>query len=363
MNQLKVLIVDDSAVARRLLSDTISADPTLKVVGTAVDGQSALRQLEQLKPDIITLDVEMPGLSGIDTVKEIRKLSARIPIIMFSSLTELGSVATLEALTAGASDYVTKPTGAANLAESKERITRDLVSKIKVLCKLPGSSSTTKTIPLLKSQLNRGATGRIKEQEFQIIAIGCSTGGPTALAEIIPMLPGNFPIPVVITQHMPPVFTKSLANRLAQLSKLSVCEAADGMQIKPGNVYIAPGDLHLEVRKSDRGVILYTHKGPLENSCRPAVDVMFRSLPEIYGGRILGVILTGMGQDGLLGARRIVDAGGTIVAQDEPTSVVWGMPGAVVNDGLTDCILPLKSIAADVVSRINSPIGANKGTR
>lgn len=358
MNQLKVLVVDDSAIARRLLTDTIAADPGLKVVGTAADGTAALKGLKELAPDIITLDVEMPGLSGIDTVKELRKQNPHIPIIMFSSLTEIGSTATLEALTAGASDYVTKPTGTANVIESKERIKKDLITKIKALCKRSVVQGKT---PLKATQPPK--IFRVKATEFSIVAIGCSTGGPTALAEIIPNIPATFNLPIIITQHMPPVFTKSLAARLSQLSKLQVVEASDGMPIEPGKVYVAPGDFHLELKKVDGKVIVHTHKGAQENSCRPAVDVMFRSLPAVYGGKVLAVILTGMGQDGMLGAKQLAEHGASILIQDEETSVVWGMPGAVAAEGLADAVIPLKQIANEILTRSAPSRSLTRGGR
>ncbi len=356
--QLKVLIVDDSAVARKLLSETIAADPTMKVIGSVGDGHSAVRSIKELAPDIITLDVEMPGISGIETVKEIRKLDPRIPIIMFSALTEIGSKATLEALTAGASDYVTKPTGSANLTESKERITKDLLTKIKALCKK--NSVNTQPSKQIKPTLTL-RTKRPKATQIQIIAIGSSTGGPNALMQVITQLPQNFPLPVLVTQHMPPVFTSSLAARLSQQAKLPVVEAADGMEVVGGKVFIAPGDFHLEVKRKQDKIVIHTHKGAQENSCRPAVDVMFRSLPYVYGGKVLATVLTGMGQDGMLGAKFLTDYGATVIAQDEQTSVVWGMPGAVVSEGLADFVLPLSGIAPEILRLTSRTSIPNRG--
>lgn len=348
MAKIRVLIVDDSVVIRKLLSDTLASDSDIEVVGTAADGRIALQRLTQLQPDLITLDVEMPGLSGIDTVREVRKTHPKLPIIMFSTVTDHGSISTIEALSAGASDYVAKPSNVGSVTAGKEKIKLELSAKIKALCH-------RKTVFTRGPQLGVAASlpnGRCKGR-YSVLAFGTSTGGPNALAEIIPALPLGLPIPILITQHMPPLFTKTLATRLAQLSKLSVQEAQNGAILEAGKVYVAPGDFHMEVRRDGNRTLIHNHQGPQENSCRPAVDVTFRSLVDAYGGEVLAVVLTGMGQDGKLGARKIREAGGTILAQDEASSVVWGMPGAVVADGLADEVLDLKAIPARIASYLN----------
>jgi len=345
MRKIRVLVVDDSVVIRRLLTDILNQDPEIEVAGTAANGQIALDKLSQLNPDVVTLDIEMPVLDGLATLPKLRKIYPKLPVIMFSSLTERGADATLEALASGASDYVGKPANVGSVSEGMQSVKDQLVPKIKALCPRarPAPVASTERKPATTPPKIRST------QRRDVIVIGSSTGGPQALAAVISKLPANLPLPVVVVQHMPPVFTKHLAVRLDQGSKLSVSEAAGGEILRCGEVLIAPGGSHLELRRDGVNVVTELHQGPPENSCRPAVDVLFRSAANLFGPGCLAVILTGMGQDGLRGSGDIVDAGGTLIAQDEKTSVVWGMPRAVTEAGLTQCTLPIESIANEMI--------------
>lgn len=376
MRRIRVLVVDDAVVVRRLVTDVLAADPDIEVVGVAANGRIALQKIAQLAPDIITLDIEMPEMDGLTTVTEIRKTWKMLPIIMFSTLTERGAQATMEALARGATDYVTKPANVGSVTIAQQRIRDDLIPRIKSLCPgvLPATSGTTtsassgattgSTRISLADQLAKvvGAPAARPPrpapagppQSISIVAIGCSTGGPNALIEIIPKLPADFPLPIVITQHMPPMFTKFLADRLSAMSKISVREATDGAVIAPGTAWIAPGDHHMVLKSVGGRIIATLTQGPPENSCRPAVDVMMRSVVECYGPRVLSVILTGMGQDGLRGSEAVHDAGGSVFAQDEATSVVWGMPGFVARAGIASQVLPLDRVAQAIIDRVGT---------
>ena len=359
MTPISVLVVDDSVVVRKLVTDALGADPGIRVVGTAANGQIALSKLDSLAPDVVTLDIEMPVLNGLETLRALRKTHPRLPVIMFSTLTEKGASATLEALSLGASDYVTKPANVGSVTESIARVREDLVPRIKALCGRPprglppaqrgavaaplatGSRPTPPPAPL------PGSLGRL-----DVLAVGCSTGGPEALAEVLPRLPRDLPVPVVLVQHMPKIFTRLLAERLDRLCPVRVVEAADAQPLVAGTVYIAPGDYHLEVRRSGTSVVTRLQQGPPENFCRPAVDVLFRSVASVYGERVLAVVLTGMGADGRRGCEQIKARGAHVVAQDEATSVVWGMPGAVVTAGVADAVLPLAQIGGYAASAL-----------
>lgn len=354
MSKIRVLIVDDSVVIRRIVSDVLTADPELEVVGTAANGRIAMAKIPQVNPDIITLDVEMPEMDGLETIAAIRKLYPRLPVIMFSTLTQRGAATTLDALTLGASDYVTKPANVGSVAAAQQSLRDQLIPKIKGLCckletpapkVLKASVDSTRSHPSVRLGLS--------QSRVDIVAIGVSTGGPNALAVLMPGFPADFPVPIVIVQHMPPVFTKLLADRLSSLSSLTVCEATPGEEVRAGRVYVAPGNYHMIVKRAGAVVRIETNQEKSENSCRPAVDVLFRSVLQVYGAASLGVILTGMGQDGLRGCEQIREAGGQIIAQDEASSVVWGMPGFVAKAGLPDKVLPLNEIAPEIVRRVN----------
>lgn len=303
-SRIRVLIVDDSVVIRRLIKEILDADSRIEVVGVAHNGQVALGKVEELKPDALTMDIEMPVMNGVEAVRALRKTHPRLPIVMFSTLTERGASATMDALAAGASDYVTKPANVGSVMESRQNIKDQLVPKLVALTgarKLVGARPAMPPAQPPVGQSRAGASAR-RTQPFGLLAIGSSTGGPDALATVLSALPGDLPVPVVITQHMPPVFTKMLAQRLDSTCRLSISEAVEGDAVERGRVLIAPGGLHLELKSRGTGVFVHLSDAPPENFCRPAVDVMFRSVSAVYRNRVLAVVLTGMGRDGASGA-------------------------------------------------------------
>jgi two-component system, chemotaxis family, protein-glutamate methylesterase/glutaminase len=350
VDQIKVLVVDDSVVVRKIVTDVLSEDPMISVVGTAPNGRLAVAKLEQLKPDLITMDIEMPDMNGIEAVRAIRATRSRVPIIMFSTLTERGASATLDALSSGANDYVTKPANVGSVAQSMESVRQQLVPKIKALTGRPMTSGPA-AAPVAPVAVRPPAPRTRAPKEAAVLVIGSSTGGPEALTKVLPLLPASLPVPVLLTQHMPPVFTRQFAQRLDRLCALEVVEAVDGTPLVPGTVHIAPGDHHLVVSSSGGVRRTALNQAPPENFCRPAVDVMFRSAVAAYDGAVLGVVLTGMGSDGRIGAGQIREAGGTVLAQDQATSVVWGMPGAVAQAGFADEVLPLSRVA-EAITRL-----------
>jgi two-component system chemotaxis response regulator CheB len=353
MAKIRILVVDDAVVFRRLVSEELSSDPALEAVGTAANGRIALAKVPQVNPDLVILDVEMPEMDGLQTLAELRKTYPRLPVIMFSALTERGAEATLEALALGATDYFTKPSNVGGLDASLEVIRTQLIPEIKAICaKTSGGHA-----PPAGPALSRKAPARpaFRPGPIEVLAIGSSTGGPNALAEIVPRFPATFPVPIVIVQHMPPMFTRLLAERLTAQSSLRVQEGFSGAVLQPGQAWIAPGDHHMIVVRDGTQVRLLVHQDPPENSCRPAVDVLLRSVARTYGPNSLTAILTGMGSDGLRGCEALREAGGQVLAQDEATSVVWGMPGYVARAGLADRVLPLSLIADEILRRVRAP--------
>jgi two-component system chemotaxis response regulator CheB len=356
---ISVLVVDDSVVVRRLVTTALQSDPEIVVVGTASSGRLCLDKIGQLDPDLVTLDIEMPDMDGLETLKELRRRHPKLPVIMFSSLTERGAAITLDALTFGANDYVCKPAKVSSPDEAMASVRDQLIPKIKALTGVrtnrvvreAGIASPLRPVvarprtPSVPFTTSAEPTGPV-----DIIAIGASTGGPDALALILGQLPADFPVPVVVVQHMPPLFTRLFAQRLHSAGQVVVREAKDGDLVLPGTVLIAPGDFHLSLRRDGLNVRAITHQEGPENWVRPAVDVLFRSVAEVYGERALGVVLTGMGQDGIRGVERMSAAGAQIAVQDEATSVVWGMPGVVANAGLAHRVLPLKEVAAHLLA-------------
>lgn len=342
-------------VVRRLVTRVLEEDPAIEVVGSAANGRIALAKIGQLQPDVVTLDIEMPELDGLATLAELRPRWPRLPVIMFSTLTERGAEATLEALSLGASDYVTKPTGLHNAAEAMATVKAELVPRIRALHgsrKLSRAPHTpvAPAPPVATPPAARPA----QPARVDLVTIGVSTGGPNALADLLPALPATFPVPIVIVQHMPPVFTRMLATRLDSRCAVGVAEAEGGEVLRPGHVYIAAGGRHLTLSRHGTSVITVANDDPPENSCRPAVDVLFRSVAALYGDSALAVVLTGMGQDGLRGAEVIRVAGGQVLAQDESSSVVWGMPGFVARAGLADAVLPLDGLAGEIGRRVTA---------
>jgi two-component system chemotaxis response regulator CheB len=353
------MVVDDSVVVRKIVTDVLSADPDIEVVGTAVNGKVALAKLEALKPELVTMDIEMPEMNGIEAVRAIRggeggKAHRRVPIIMFSTLTERGASATLDALSAGANDYVTKPANVGSVGQSMESVRAQLIPRIKALTGRPMTAGpATAVAPPPPPAAPRTAPGK----KPAVLVIGSSTGGPEALARVLPLLPASLPVPVLMVQHMPPVFTRQFAQRLDRLSPLRVVEATDGTPLLPGTVHLAPGDHHLVVRTGPRGPHTALNQDPPENFCRPAVDPLFRSVVTVFDGAVLAVVLTGMGADGRNGAGEIRAGGGTVLVQDRATSVVWGMPGAISQAGYADEVLPIERIP-EAITRHLSGVGS-----
>lgn len=396
----RILIVDDSAVMRALLRSVVSTDQRLEVAGVASDGASALRVIDAVRPDLILLDVEMPVMDGLSTLKQMKALGKYVPVIMCSTLTQRGAKVTIDALASGAADYVAKPSGQPSRDAAVQALALDLVPKIlaltanatgdTVLAHADAFASSSARGPFLThprteapsivfgnapvspSQSSRTLPGIppvvLQQQPVgssppAVVLIGVSTGGPAALDVLLPELPATFPLPVLIVQHMPELFTKLLAERLNGRCPLRVTEATPGEPIHPGSIYIARGGWHMEVfspirefdRNSTRSAVLHSTpvlrltQEPPENHCRPAVDVLFRSAVAVYGSGTLGVMLTGMGYDGLAGCRLIREHGGSVIAQDQSTSAVWGMPGAVTEAGLAHRVLPLNAIAPEIL--------------
>lgn len=353
MPRIRVLIVDDAVVMRRMITEALGSDAEIEVVGAAANGKIALQKIPQVNPDIITMDVEMPEMDGLQTVRELRKIYPKLPVIMFSTLTMRGAASTLDALAAGATDYVTKPANVGNIVEGISQLKSELMPKIKLHCRhlvsFTGSAPILPTLPGTKGISLAPPNSSLVAPD--IFAIGCSTGGPNALATLFADITSPLPVPGVIVQHMPPLFTKMLAERLAKNSPNRFVEGEQGQLLERGCVYIAPGGFHMEVRREGSTVRIHLHEGPPENSCRPAVDILFRSVAAIYGPSILALIMTGMGQDGLRGCQHIRERGGRVLTQDEATSVVWGMPGYVAQAGLAEKVLPLPQLGAEVMRR------------
>jgi two-component system chemotaxis response regulator CheB len=361
----RILIVDDSAVMRNLLRSVVSSAVGLEVAGTAADGASALGCIENLRPSLVLLDVEMPVMDGLATLRELRKRGHKMPVIMCSSLTQRGAQVTLEALACGASDYVAKPAGQSGREAAMQALAQDLIPKIHALTSQarpsPAFVFSGGVRPPLIIPLAPLPKAQVISSTPTVLVIGVSTGGPAALEVLLPSLPGNFSLPVLIVQHMPELFTRMFAERLNARCRLTVREAADGDPVYAGTIYVARGNWHMEVLAASRPgapATLRLNQGPLENHCRPAVDVLFRTAAGVYGAGVLAVVLTGMGSDGMIGCRILRGLGGSVLAQDQATSTVWGMPGSVVNAGLAHKVLPLDAIGPEILriaGRTNVP--------
>ena len=332
---IRVMIVDDSAVIRTVIERILKSDNHIEVCGYAFTGEHAVNTVSVCNPDIILLDIEMPVMDGLTAIPLLLAKKADVKILMCSTLSERGAEISMKALSLGAADCILKPSGVASIQQNGDFHT-ELLRMVRSLGRLSVSP---------EKQIQKSCTllrGR-PELPPKIVAIGSSTGGPNALSLVMSSL-RNLPVPLVITQHMPATFTRILADHLFQVSGVSCCEGQDGMLLQPGHAYIAPGGLHMTFRKTAEGIMIALDNGPKENFCKPAVDPMLRSLSGIYGAHILAVILTGMGEDGLAGARQVVEGGGQVIAQDQASSVVWGMPGAVAQAGLCRGIMPLTEI-------------------
>jgi two-component system chemotaxis response regulator CheB len=348
------MVVDDSVVIRRLVTQALEQDPVLQVVGTASNGTIGLQRIPLLNPDVITLDIEMPEMNGLEMLRCIRRDYPLIRVIMFSTLTERGAMITFEALASGADDYITKSTNETSIAGSISRLQAEIIPKIKQFFRFPGESgSPNRVVPALDSSKPSARQPMWKSPAVKVapkvVVIGVSTGGPTALGAILPQLPATFPLPILIVQHMPPLFTRLLAERLNSACQLQVAEAIHGSLVEPGRILVAPGDFHMKVVAGGGRACISLDQSPLQSFCRPAVDALFASSAEVFGGAVLAVVLTGMGQDGLRGTGLLRAQGANVLAQDETSSVVWGMPGAVVNAGLADRVLPLGDVVPEIL--------------
>jgi two-component system chemotaxis response regulator CheB len=352
--RIRVLIVDDSVVIRRLVSQALESDPLLQVVGTASNGAIGLQRIPQLNPDVITLDIEMPGMDGLEMLRHIRRDYPQMRTIMFSTLTERGAEETLEALSLGADDYVTKFSNEGSLDRSMARLREEMIPKIKQFFhQRRPSQAAVRPEPAMVAAARPAEPGRPLPQSMKlrprVVVIGVSTGGPTALGAILPMFPADFSLPILVVQHMPPLFTRLLAERLNTTCPLRVEEATEGRMVEPGRILVAPGDFHMKLASNGGAVRVSLDQSPRQNSCRPAVDALFTSTGDVYGGAVIAAVLTGMGQDGLRGAGILKAQGASILAQDEATSVVWGMPGAVAHAGLADSVLPLDEVVPQIL--------------
>jgi two-component system, chemotaxis family, protein-glutamate methylesterase/glutaminase len=337
---LRVMVVDDSAVVRGLITRILTADPRIEVAASCSNGQMAVAQAARKAMDVIILDIEMPVMDGLTALPKLQDVNPHARIIMASTLTQRNAAVSLKALTLGATDYIAKPT--TDKLNANEDFRRDLVQKVIAL----GRRKSPAPNPIQRAQVTPTLSPHAKAAHRpRIIAIGSSTGGPQALLTLLGALPASVECPIVIAQHMPATFTTVLAQHIARAANRPCAEASDGMEIKPGTICLAPGDYHLQVMRQGASLIAHLSQTPPENFCRPSVDPLFRSVAQLFGPESCAVILTGMGSDGCNGARVMAAAGAPIIAQDEATSVVWGMPGAVAHAGICSAILPLSRIA------------------
>jgi two-component system chemotaxis response regulator CheB len=323
MGKVRILVVDSSVVVRRLLTNVLSSDPSLEVVGSAPDGRIAMAKVSQVKPDVITLNTEMPDLDGPQTLDALRKTYPRVPIIVFVPRID------------------------------EQRIRDELIPRIKI-CGAASIQGALAGEPVWggPTGTSQASAASALERRTDVVVIAVSTGGPNALTELLPAFPADLPVPVLIVQHLSPTFTHLLAARLDTVCHLGVSQGVTNEVVRPGHAWMAPGGLHMIVRKEGSVVRIQTHQGPAENSCRPSADVLFRSAADTYGPHVLGVVLTGMGRDGLRGCERIREMGGQVFVQDEASSVIWGMPGFVVSAGLADKVLPLRQLGGEIMRSV-----------
>ena len=363
---IRVLVVDDSVVARQFVTRRLEADPDIEVVGTARNGRIALERIDRDPPDVVILDDEMPEMRGRDILRAIRANHPTVAVVMFSGTFHAGSLGTFDALSLGADDGVAKPAATGGRIEDDHPVWDELLDKAKQAYRRPDRGGTNIAVAVAESagadrarphpapspsrpvptrpatDDGPAATGPIIDA---IAVVGSSTGGPEALTAVFGGLPATFPLPIVVVQHMPPTFTRLLADRLDRNSALRVREAEDGVALRPGEAWIAPGDFHVVVERSMLACRLRLDQGPPENSCRPAADPLFRSVADGFGPHVVALVLSGMGQDGLRGCEQVVAGGGRVLTQDEASSVVWGMPGYVTRAGLAAACLPLGELA------------------
>lgn len=356
MNGIRVFLVDDTAVVRRVLSQILEEESDIEVAGTASNGAEALQRIGRVEPDIIVLDIEMPDMNGLDMLRALRAGGSDVPVLVFSSLTERGAMVTIEALLLGANDYVLKPSMLGSVNAVREHIRSTLIPRLRQLLGRRApivAPPAVVTKPLLPEPLAKSSfrLPDLTPGQVDVVVIGVSTGGPNALSELLPQFPADFPVPILIVQHMPAFFTRALAQRLDRICALNVVEGLAHLRPKPGQVILAPGGRHLLLMRDGDAVWARPDDAEPENFCRPAADVLFRSAAKVYGPRALGVVLTGMGQDGESGSRQIREQGGQVIVQDQASSVVWGMPAAVMQAGLANAVLPLADMPAEIMKR------------
>jgi two-component system chemotaxis response regulator CheB len=370
-----VLAADDSKVMRGVLRTVFDLHagqgdtglPRMELCGLVQDGAEAIAAVRTLAPDVLLLDLEMPRLNGLQVLEQLRTLAPRLPVIMCSAQTERGARSTLDALALGARDYVMKPGQQTDFASALDLLMQQLLPKIAVLASVGWSSPAARDAPRETTRdaapvpLTRLEPASESSAPVAIVTIGISTGGPSALELMLPMLPKDFPVPLMIVQHMPKLFTGALAERLNRLCSMRVEQARDGAAVQPGTILLAPGDAHMEVVAlgggalgRSRGSVVRLHRGPPLNSCMPSVDYLLKSAASVYGAGALAVIMTGMGSDGLAGAKAVKAARGTVLAQDEATSAVWGMPGRVAQAGIASATLPLPLLAGAIIDRVQA---------
>lgn len=364
MNQsletIRVLVVDDTVTYRKVLSDLLSSIPGVELAGTAANGRIALQKIEQLRPDLVTLDLEMPEMNGLELLRHLKAAKSPVGVIMLSAFTTQGAEETIAALSMGAFDFVLKPSGT-SMDASLKALQAELLPKIRGFARTlavrqrlkapPPSSIPTPAKPApgpddVIRRMCKVASGPAGKPE--VVAVGISTGGPPALAKMLPDLPPDLAAPVLIVQHMPPKFTKSLADDLNNRCKLTVSEAVDGQTARPGSVLIAPGGKQMKVERAGGSLLVRITDDPPENNCRPSVDYLFRSIALTCGRDSLAVVMTGMGSDGFLGCRLLKRSGAAILTQDEASCVVYGMPKAPAEAGLSDVVAPLSKIASEI---------------
>ena len=350
---IRVMIVDDSPLVRKIATDILTDDPEIEVVATASNAEFALGKIGKLKPDVITMDIEMPGMGGLTAIREIMR-NQPTPIVVLSALAKRGAELTMQALELGAVDFIPKPT--VSLSGGINNIANELIEKVKHASKIKvNKKQETKndidSLPeyregsyLLKNKINH-----VSSDEYEIVAIGTSTGGPVALKTVLTELPENFPIGIVIVQHMPPVFTEAFANRLNSLCKIKVKEAVDGDLIEPGKALLSPGDFHMTVTRYNTRPKVMLHRWEPVSGHRPSVDVLMHSVMREYGRKAIGVIMTGMGKDGAEGLHELKQKGGYIIAQDKETSAIFGMNGEVVKNGDANEVVPVYDIASRLI--------------
>jgi two-component system chemotaxis response regulator CheB len=355
-SQIRVLIVDDSAVARGVLGRMVDAQEDMRVATTATNGSDALDALRLQEIDVVLLDIEMPVMDGLTALPLIAQRHPRVQVLVTSALTQHSASVTMRALALGAVDYVYKPATRGDGVFGVEAAAAEIVGKIRAVAhqstKNGASASRNGDGTSVPPSRALRAAHQLADFEPQVLALAASTGGPNALATVVAGLPRDFPLPVLVTQHMPPIFTTMFAQRLARESSLPCDEAHDGEGLLPGHIYVAPGDRHLTVIGAGivRAPTLHVSSDPPEHHCRPAADPMFRTAAQAFPNGVLAVVLTGMGEDGRDGCAAVAASGGRVIVQDESTSIVWGMPGSVVGSGIPCSILPLRSISAHVAS-------------